>query len=88
LFLFLESWFSVTPEKIAEHIAERCACDVIVDAFCGAGGNSIQFAFSCQRGKVTFSFLNFEHLFFTFFVPKIELRKIKKKKTEGKEMYK
>ena len=44
-----ESWFSVTPEKIAEHIAERCRCDVIIDAFCGAGGNTIQFAFTCER---------------------------------------
>ena len=40
----------MTPEKIAEHIAERCRCDVIVDAFCGVGGNSIQFAFTCERG--------------------------------------
>ncbi|XP_076463011.1 uncharacterized protein LOC143295276 [Babylonia areolata] len=44
-----ESWFSVTPEKIAEHIAERCQCNIIVDAFCGAGGNAIQFAFTCER---------------------------------------
>ncbi|WAR24071.1 TGS1-like protein [Mya arenaria] len=44
-----EGWFSVTPEKIAEHIADRCRCDVILDAFCGAGGNSIQFAFTCER---------------------------------------
>ncbi|KAK6195414.1 hypothetical protein SNE40_000851 [Patella caerulea] len=44
-----ESWFSVTPEKIAEHIAERCQCDLIIDAFCGAGGNTIQFAFYCER---------------------------------------
>ncbi|XP_017882255.1 trimethylguanosine synthase isoform X2 [Ceratina calcarata] len=44
-----ESWFSVTPEKIAEHIAERCKCDTIIDAFCGAGGNAIQFAFTCER---------------------------------------
>ncbi|XP_062607139.1 trimethylguanosine synthase-like [Saccostrea cucullata] len=44
-----EGWFSVTPEKIAEHIAERCRCDVIVDAFCGVGGNAIQFAFTCER---------------------------------------
>jgi trimethylguanosine synthase len=48
-----ESWFSVTPERIAEHIAQRCQCDVIVDAFCGAGGNSIQFAIACQRGNTT-----------------------------------
>ena len=44
-----ESWYSVTPENIAKHIAERCRCDVIIDAFCGAGGNSIQFAFTCER---------------------------------------
>lgn len=35
----------MTPERIAAHIAERCEnCDVVVDAFCGMGGNSIQFA--------------------------------------------
>ena len=44
-----ESWWSVTPEKIAEHIAERCRCDVIVDAFCGVGSNSIHFAKTCER---------------------------------------
>lgn len=44
-----ESWFSVTPEKIAQHIAKRCACGVIVDAFCGAGGNTIQFASYCHQ---------------------------------------
>ncbi|CAF0755269.1 unnamed protein product [Rotaria sp. Silwood1] len=44
-----EGWFSVTPEKIARHIAKRCRCDVIIDAFCGVGGNTIQFAFTCQR---------------------------------------
>ncbi|KAI9472002.1 MAG: S-adenosyl-L-methionine-dependent methyltransferase [Benjaminiella poitrasii] len=44
-----EGWFSVTPEKIAQHIAERCRADVIVDAFCGCGGNAIQFAFTCER---------------------------------------
>lgn len=44
-----EGWFSVTPEKIAEHIADRCRCDLIVDAFCGVGGNTIQFAFTCER---------------------------------------
>ena len=48
--LFTEGWFSVTPEKIAAHIAERCQCDVIVDAFCGVGGNAIQFAFTCNKG--------------------------------------
>ena len=41
--------FSVTPERIAEHIAERCRCDLLIDAFCGVGGNAIQFAFTCER---------------------------------------
>ncbi|KAI8636925.1 RNA cap guanine-N2 methyltransferase-domain-containing protein [Parasitella parasitica] len=44
-----EGWFSVTPEKIARHIAIRCQSDIIVDAFCGCGGNSIQFALTCER---------------------------------------
>ncbi|ORX48400.1 S-adenosyl-L-methionine-dependent methyltransferase [Piromyces finnis] len=44
-----ESWFSVTHEKIAQHIAKRCKCNVIVDGFCGAGGNSIQFAKYCEK---------------------------------------
>lgn len=51
LFEFTEGWFSVTPEKIAEHIADRCRSDIIVDAFCGVGGNAIQFAFTCNHGK-------------------------------------
>ena len=51
-FYFLsEGWFSVTPEKIAEHIADRCRSDLIIDAFCGVGGNVIQFAFTCERGR-------------------------------------
>jgi len=45
-----EGWFSVTPERIARHIAARCQCDLVVDAFCGVGGNCIQFAFTCERG--------------------------------------
>ncbi|XP_078253525.1 trimethylguanosine synthase isoform X1 [Rhinoraja longicauda] len=48
-----EGWFSVTPEKIAEHIAKRVTqsfnSDIIVDAFCGVGGNSIQFALAGKR---------------------------------------
>lgn len=45
-----ESWYSVTPEKIAIHHADRCRTDgVIIDAFCGCGGNSIQFARTCGR---------------------------------------
>ncbi|XP_046929888.1 trimethylguanosine synthase isoform X2 [Lynx rufus] len=48
-----EGWFSVTPEKIAEHIAGRVSqsfkCDIVVDAFCGVGGNTIQFALMGKR---------------------------------------
>lgn len=44
-----ESWFSVTPEKIAKQTARRLSCDMIVDAFCGCGGNAIQFANTCRR---------------------------------------
>ncbi|XP_060099737.1 trimethylguanosine synthase [Heteronotia binoei] len=48
-----EGWFSVTPEKIAEHIAERVKqsfnSDIIIDAFCGVGGNTIQFALAAKR---------------------------------------
>jgi len=44
-----ESWYSVTPEKIARHIALKCQCDVVVDAFCGVGGNTIQFALTCAK---------------------------------------
>lgn len=44
-----EGWFSATPERLAQHIAERCQCDLVVDAFAGVGGNAIQFAFTCER---------------------------------------
>ncbi|XP_075069627.1 trimethylguanosine synthase isoform X2 [Mixophyes fleayi] len=48
-----EGWFSVTPEKIAEHIAVRvrhCIDNaVVVDAFCGVGGNAIQFALAGMK---------------------------------------
>ncbi|XP_063603301.1 uncharacterized protein LOC134779222 [Penaeus indicus] len=44
-----ESWFSVTPETIAIHHAYRCRCDVVVDAFCGAGGNAIHLAETCKH---------------------------------------
>ncbi|KAJ1363485.1 hypothetical protein KIN20_023367 [Parelaphostrongylus tenuis] len=42
-----EGWFSVTPERIAEHIADRMVRRpemLIVDAFAGVGGNTIQLA--------------------------------------------
>ncbi|KAK2844020.1 hypothetical protein Q5P01_010679 [Channa striata] len=49
-----EGWFSVTPERIAEHIAvrvERSFSDsqLVIDAFCGVGGNAIQFALTGKR---------------------------------------
>ena len=44
-----ESWYSVTPERIARHHANRCRCRVLVDGFCGVGGNAIQFARTCDR---------------------------------------
>uniref|UniRef100_A0AC35TFK9 Trimethylguanosine synthase n=1 Tax=Rhabditophanes sp. KR3021 TaxID=114890 RepID=A0AC35TFK9_9BILA len=42
-----EGWFSVTPEKIAIHIAERMVQQkgmIVLDGFAGVGGNAIQFA--------------------------------------------
>ncbi|XP_005105527.1 uncharacterized protein LOC101862205 [Aplysia californica] len=39
-----ESWYSVTPEAIAAYTALRCKGKTVIDGFCGAGGNSIQFA--------------------------------------------
>ncbi|KAL4709274.1 hypothetical protein ACJJTC_013334 [Scirpophaga incertulas] len=47
--LDLESWFSVTPESVAWHIAKKYAYHTVIDAFCGAGGNTIQFARTCQK---------------------------------------
>lgn len=42
-------WYSITPYPIAAHIASRCQCDTIIDAFCGVGGNAIEFARTCER---------------------------------------
>eukprot|EP00543_Licmophora_paradoxa_P001922 CAMPEP_0202454912 /NCGR_PEP_ID=MMETSP1360-20130828/12551_1 /ASSEMBLY_ACC=CAM_ASM_000848 /TAXON_ID=515479 /ORGANISM="Licmophora paradoxa, Strain CCMP2313" /LENGTH=475 /DNA_ID=CAMNT_0049074347 /DNA_START=174 /DNA_END=1601 /DNA_ORIENTATION=- len=44
-----EGWYSVTPEVIADHVAQRVAKigpprKIILDAFCGMGGNAIAFA--------------------------------------------
>lgn len=53
-----EAWYSVTPEKIALHIAKRfdeslgTGHKVIVDAFCGVGGNLIQFALHSPYNRV------------------------------------
>jgi trimethylguanosine synthase len=49
-----EGWFSVTPEAIANHIAKRVVEEtspqtssegiIVLDSFCGCGGNAIAFA--------------------------------------------
>jgi len=49
-----EAWYSTTPRAIAEHQAKACFAQVgrenivkervVLDAFCGVGGNSIAFA--------------------------------------------
>jgi len=53
-----ESWYSITPEIIAKHVAKRCLeqfnkhnikLDMILDCFCGCGGNSIAFAEICEN---------------------------------------
>lgn len=44
-----EGWFSVTPELIAQHQAERCRADTIIDAYAGVGGNAIAFAQTCRH---------------------------------------
>lgn len=80
-----EGWFSVTPELIAAHIAERVwastlrsfppvprpllvakssrskkvqtpqATPLLLDAFCGAGGNAIQFARTVPESSLVFA---------------------------------
>lgn len=37
---------------IAQNTAQRCQCNLIVDAFCGVGGNAIQFALTCNKGEI------------------------------------
>ncbi|KAJ9479771.1 Trimethylguanosine synthase [Pseudozyma hubeiensis] len=45
-----QSWYSITPETVAFRIAKRCSTDrTVVDLFAGAGGNAIQFAFTCAK---------------------------------------
>ena len=43
-----EGWYSVTPECLAQHHAQKCsrlsAPLLVLDACCGVGGNAIQFA--------------------------------------------
>jgi hypothetical protein len=52
-----EGWYSVTPELVANQIAERCRCDTVLDAFCGVGGNAIAFAKTCHRGTFSLFYL-------------------------------
>jgi trimethylguanosine synthase len=57
----------VTPEGIANHIAQKMVQSlgkkaVILDAFCGCGGNTIQFAMYFDKGRLNIK------LFFLFFV--------------------
>jgi trimethylguanosine synthase len=47
--MLLEGWYSVTPELLATHIAKKCKAEILIDAFCGVGGNTIQFATTCER---------------------------------------
>lgn len=53
-----EAWFSVTPENIAKHISDRMHQSLgeghilILDGFCGVGGNLIQFALSSPYVRV------------------------------------
>ena len=52
-----ESWYSVTPEPMAKDIAQRVSERVgdqnndqranVLDAFCGVGGNTVQFGRKC-----------------------------------------
>jgi predicted RNA methylase len=53
-----ESWYSITPEIIAKHIAQRCLqqfnkndkkINIVLDCFCGCGGNSIAMAEICNN---------------------------------------
>ncbi|XP_003739694.1 uncharacterized protein LOC100897763 [Galendromus occidentalis] len=48
------AWFSVTPEKIAEHVAARMCpksqrkSNFVIDAFCGVGGDAVQLGLRSQ----------------------------------------
>ena len=44
-----ESWFSVTPEPIAKYIAKLIYGKIVIDGFCGSGGNVIQFSKYCKK---------------------------------------
>ena len=44
-----ESWWSVTPEIIAEYTAKLARNCSVIDGFCGSGGNVIQFSKYCSE---------------------------------------
>ncbi|KAL0640672.1 putative diacylglycerol O-acyltransferase tgs1 [Maublancomyces gigas] len=49
-----DAWYEVTPENVAEKISQhilQSPIETVIDAFCGVGGNTIQFALSasCKR---------------------------------------
>lgn len=49
----VEGWYSVTPERIASHIADRVVImkdSIVLDGFAGVGGNCIQFALKGAYG--------------------------------------
>ncbi|KAI9730089.1 MAG: hypothetical protein M1834_006081 [Cirrosporium novae-zelandiae] len=53
-----DAWFGVTPEPVAEYIAEHTSTaisenkSILIDAFAGAGGNTIAFAKSGRWKRV------------------------------------
>lgn len=53
-----EALYSATPEAIAQYTAQRLRCHTIVDGFCGAGGNTIQFAKICMKGGLIWNWLS------------------------------
>lgn len=63
-----EAWWSVTPENIARHISERVHHSIgdghtmIVDGFCGVGGNLIQFALYSPHVRVIGCDINLDRL--------------------------
>lgn len=68
IYMTHELWFSVTPESIAAFFANFVrACipeaQVVLDVFCGGGGNTIQFA--KQFSKVYGIDFSLEHLYCT-----------------------
>lgn len=58
-FIFIIGWSWITPEDFAKHIARRVQNEygdkqaTVLDAFCGVGGNTIQFAKKCKHVVAT-----------------------------------